>query len=124
MHITKNDGTTINYAEDLDLAILMYNVLEYNSNYSDIKEFYGLFWRWSKITNSDIANTNDFKSFKYTANLLGNTEGENGILRNTTITVLLKYLSIFWRSLNQFLSCIETGKALWFNFSWYWQCWC
>ena len=43
MHITKNDGTTINYAEDLDLAILMYNVLEYNSNYSDIKEFYGLF---------------------------------------------------------------------------------
>ena len=93
MHITKNDGTTINYAEDLDLAILMYNVLEYNSNYSDIKEFYGLFWRWSKITNSDIVNTNDFKSFKYTANLLGNTEGENGILRNTTITVSLKYLN-------------------------------
>ena len=33
--ITKIDGTTINDAEDLDLVMSMYNLLEYISNYSD-----------------------------------------------------------------------------------------
>ena len=32
--ITKIDGTTIDNAEDLDLVITMYNVLEYSSNFS------------------------------------------------------------------------------------------
>ena len=46
-------------------------------------------------------NTNNFKSFTYKAKLLGNTEanGVNGILRNTTVAVPLKYLSNIWRSL-------------------------
>ena len=42
-----------------------------------------------------------YKSFDYNAILLGNTktEGANGILKNATIAVPLKYLSNFWRSL-------------------------
>ena len=32
--VTKIDGTTIDYAEDLDLVMPMYNLIEYNSNYS------------------------------------------------------------------------------------------
>ena len=42
-----------------------------------------------------------FKSFKNKAKLLGNTEadGANGILKNATIAVPLKYWSNFWRSL-------------------------
>ena len=32
---TKIDGTIIEDAEDLDLFVLMYNFLEYNSDYSD-----------------------------------------------------------------------------------------
>ena len=49
--------------------------------------------------NTDIANNNNFKSFEYKAKLLENTEAEgaNGILKNATITVSLKYLSNFWR---------------------------
>ena len=37
----------------------------------------------------------------YKGNSLKNTEsnGANGILRNTTLAVLLKYLSNFWKSL-------------------------
>ena len=35
MSITKIDGTTIDDADDLNLAMLMYNLLEYSSNYSD-----------------------------------------------------------------------------------------
>ena len=32
---TKIDGTTIDYAEDLDLVMPMHNVIEYSSNYSE-----------------------------------------------------------------------------------------
>ena len=36
---TKIDETTINDAEDLDLAMPMYNLIEYSSNYSEIYGF-------------------------------------------------------------------------------------
>ena len=44
-------------------------------------------------------------SFKYKANLLGNTEvdGADGILKTTTIAVPLKCFSNFWRSLEMSL---------------------
>ena len=51
-----------------------------------------------------MANTNNFKSFKYRAKLLENTVAQpatnaaNEILRIATIAVPLKYLSNFWRS--------------------------
>ena len=48
-----------------------------------------------------FANYNIFKPFKYKAKLLGNNKSSenNGILKNATIVVQLKYLSNFWRSL-------------------------
>ena len=51
--------------------------------------------------NADIANDDNFKCVKCKAKLLGNTatDGAYGILINATIAVLLKCLSIFWRSL-------------------------
>ena len=33
--ITKNDGTKLDDAEDLDLVVLINNLVEYSSNYSD-----------------------------------------------------------------------------------------
>ena len=78
----------------------MYNLIEYNSNYSETT---GNLWFYSKdeATNfdADIAN-NNFNSFEYNARLLGNTNANelNGILKNETIAVSLKYLSNFWRS--------------------------
>ena len=36
---TKIDGTTIDDAEDLDLAMPMYNLIEYSSNYSEVYGF-------------------------------------------------------------------------------------
>ena len=69
--ITKIDGTTINDAENLDLVMPMFNLLEYSSNYSETT---GGLWIFSKdvATNSkaDIANINDLKSFKYKDKLL------------------------------------------------------
>ena len=100
--VTEIDGTTIHDAENLDLVMPKYNLIEYSSNYSETT---GSLWFYSKneATNfdADIANTDNFKSFKYKAKLLGNTVAQpganaaNGILRNATIFVPLKYLSNF-----------------------------
>ena len=84
----------------------IYNLIEYSSNYS---EAIRSLWFYSKDEatnfNTDTANTDDFKSLKYKAKLLGNTEGRlapnntSGILKNAAIAVPLKHLSNFWRSL-------------------------
>ena len=76
----------------------MYNLIEYSSNYSETT---GCLWFYSKDEatnfNADIADTNEFKSFKYQAKLLGNSVAQpapnaaNGILKNATISEPLKY---------------------------------
>ena len=61
-HITKIDGATIDDAEVMPMC----NLIEYSSNYSETT---GCLWFYSKdeATNftADIADTNEFKSFKY-----------------------------------------------------------
>ena len=80
----------------------MYNLVEYSSNYSEATGSL-LFYSKDEATsfNADIANNNNFKSFKYKAKSLENTEAINAnrILKNATIAVQLRYLSNFWRSL-------------------------
>ena len=107
--ITKIDETTIDDAEDLDLVMPMYNLIEYGSNCSETT---GSLWFYSKDEatnfNADIVHDNNFKSFEYLAQLLGNTASQvdnaaNGILKNATIAVPLKYLTNFWRSLEMSL---------------------
>ena len=52
----------------------MYNLIEYNSNYSETT---GSLWFYSKDKatdfNADIVNNNNFKTLKYMAKLLENT---------------------------------------------------
>ena len=55
----------------------MYNLIEYSDNYSDTS---GTLWQFSRdeiINNADVTNDNNSFSFKYKANLIGNT-GKNG----------------------------------------------
>ena len=86
--LTKIDGTTVDHAKDLQLVMLMYNLLEYSSSYSDRT---GSLWSYSKdqADNFDagVANNDHWESFKYNAKLLGNTEidGGNIILRKAII---------------------------------------
>ena len=74
----------------------MYNLTECSSIYSETT---GSLYNF----NNNIANTNNFKSLKYKPKLLENTEAQhapnaaNGILKNATIAVPLKYSSNFWR---------------------------
>ena len=52
----------------------MYNLIEYASNYSETTGSLWLYLKDKAIDfNADIVNTNDFKSFKYKAKILGNT---------------------------------------------------
>ena len=55
--------------------------------------------------NADVENTDNFNSFKYKAKLLEKTVtgGNNGILKNATVAVTLKYLSDILRSIEMTL---------------------
>ena len=76
----------------------IHNLIEYSSNYSETT---GCLWFYLKNEgtsfNTDIANDNNFKSFKYKTKLLENTitDNANEILKNATSAVSLKYLSNF-----------------------------
>ena len=78
----------------------MYNLLEYSDNYSDTL---GSLWNFKRDEIEEDADLtiNNASSFKYKANLMGNTvaDGANRKKENVKIAVPLKYLSIFWRSL-------------------------
>ena len=67
------DATTIDDAENLDLVIPVYNLIEYISNYSETTRS---LWFYSKDEasnfNNNITGTNNFKSFKYKAKSLEN----------------------------------------------------
>ena len=58
--------------------MLMYNLIEYSSNYSETT---WSLWTYSKDeatnSNADIANTDNFKSFKCKAKLLGNRTAQD-----------------------------------------------
>ena len=80
--------------EDSDLVMSMYNLIEYSSNYS---EKIGILWFYfedeATNLNNNIANTDNFKSFKYKAKILGNTVAQpvpnaaSGIMKIATIAV-------------------------------------
>ena len=115
--VTRIDEITIHDAENLDLVMPMYNLIEYSSNYSETTRS---LWFYSKDEatdfNADIANTDDLNSFKYRDKLLENTgaDGANGILKNARITVPLTYLSSFWRSLKMpLINCKVELKLKW-----------
>ena len=84
--------------QNINIAMPMYNLIEYSDNYSDTS---GSLWQFKRdeiINNADVTNDNNAPSFKYKANLIGNTEN-NGTKNEVKIAVPLKYLSNFWRSL-------------------------
>ena len=111
--ITKIDGTTID--EYLDLVMPMYNFIEYSSSYYETT--WSLYFHSKDKTtnfNANITNTDDFKSFKYKAKSLGNTEADNanGVLKKATIVLSSKYLSNFWRSLEMSLTYLKVELKL------------
>ena len=104
--ISKINGQKIDNAEDLDVVMPMYSLLEYSKNY---KKTTGSLWNYYRDQPSNLLSTNS-ESFKYNTSITGNTNniyvGEarydaNKVSKNGTEAVIpLKHSSNFWRSLN------------------------
>ena len=104
--ISKINGIKIDNAEDLDVVMPMYNLLEYSKNY---RKTTGSLWNYYRDEPSNPLSSNS-ESFKYKTSITGNTYnigvGEAGYDANkvgkneTEVVIPLKHLSNFWRSLN------------------------
>ena len=103
--ISKINGIKIDNAEDLDVAMPMYNLLEYSKNY---RKTTGSLWNYYRDEpNSSIDDNNvthsmlNSKSFDYKANFIENGMTHDNLTKNAVkIVIPLKYLSNFWRNLN------------------------
>ena len=94
----------------------MYNLIEYSLNYSPTSGSLCQFKRDEIVNNADVSNDNA-PSFKYNANLIGNTKA-NGTKNGVKIAVPLKYLSNFWISLEMSLINCKVELSL----KWYERC--
>ena len=99
--ISKINGVKIDNAEDLDVVMPMYNLLEYSKNY---KKTTGSLWNYYRDEPSNPLSSNS-KSFKYQTSITGSADKEgydaNKVGKNETEVVIpLKHLSNFWRTLN------------------------
>ena len=93
-------------AENFDIIMPMYNLINYSDNYSDSSVSLWHFKRDESPLNNagNLLNVtlDNSTSFKYKVNLLGKTDDDDSndrSLENAKIVVNLKYLSIFFRSL-------------------------
>ena len=118
--ITRINGELIEDADDLDIVIPMYNLLEYSKNY---RKTIGSLYNYYKdeLTNDDndnFANINVVNSeeFNYKNKITGNTYNVDAadqgydVNKNGTqkveLAIPLKYLGNFWRALNiPLISC-------------------
>ena len=102
-HINDEHAKT---AENLDIIMPMYNLLEYCDNYADSS---GSLYQFKRDESPMNDNNNPLNvaldnsaSFKYKASLLGkaaDADGNDRSLKNAKIVVPLKYLSNFFSSL-------------------------
>ena len=94
---TEINETFVDDAQHISMAIPMYNLIEYNDNYSDTL---GSLWQFKRYEiEGDVDLTlgtnhipNNSSSFKYKSNFITNRNG-------VKIVLPLKHLSIIWRSL-------------------------
>ena len=91
----------VNTAENLDIVMPMYNLIEYSDNYQDSSATLYQYKRDEPPDDiDDNLATNNSSSFKYKVNLLGNPVVDNNVATlNVKVVVPLKYLSNFFRLL-------------------------
>ena len=90
---TEINDTFVDYADFINIAMPMYNLIEYNDNYSDTSGSLRGFKRDDITNNANMTNAENSPSKQ---SLITNTEID-GTKKGAKIDVPLKYLSIFWR---------------------------
>ena len=123
--ISKSNNELVENAEDLDILMPMYNLLEYSKNYE--KTSGSLFNSYRDEPNNLIIGDGDdainisirnSKSFDYKTNIMGNLDIGEDEKEDIIIAIPLKYLGNFWRSLDIPLINCEIILIL----SWYKEC--
>ena len=104
--ISKINGVKIDNAEDLDVVMPMYNLLEYSKNY---RKTTGSLWNYYRDQPSNPLSTNS-ESFKYKTSITGNTynvdddddnyDANKVGKKETEIVIPLKHLGNFWGTWN------------------------
>ena len=127
--ITRINGELIEDADDLDIVMPMYNLLEYSKNY---RKTIGSLYNYYRDELSDDADDNNFdnikvinsNTFKYKNKITGNIYNVNAgaqgydVNKNGTqkveLAIPLKYLGNFWRALNiPLISCEVSLELKW-----------
>ena len=96
------DDEYVDTAENLDITMPMYNLIEYSDNNQDSFATLYQYKRDEPPENDTVADltADNSSSLKYKISLLGNPVVANNIARiNVKVVVPLKYLSNFFRSL-------------------------
>ena len=99
-YITHINNECVDNADNLDIIIPMYNLIEYSDNYSDTS---GSLWqikrderRVKNAGNSDNISTANSRSLKYKSIFFKPLEvADNGVFKDMKIAVPIKYLSSF-----------------------------
>ena len=97
----------VDTAENLDITMPMYNLIEYSDNHQDSSATLYQYKRDESPEDNAINDltTNTESSFKYKVKLLGNPVLDGNIAkRSVKVVVPLKYLSNFFRSLEILLT--------------------
>ena len=101
--ISRRNNTQVDDAQDMDVAISMYNLIEYSNSESKAS---GILWQFYRdvlalndndaIVDFNVAN-NTTRSFNLKVKLTSKTEDDD--TKDVEIMLSLKYLSNFWRTL-------------------------
>ena len=104
--MNKINNMEVDNAQDIDITMPMYNLIEYSDNYSKTS---GSLWQYYKDEPQD--NSANSESFKSKVKVIGNTLPD-GNTTDVKIIVSLKYLSNFWRTLEMSLINCEVNLIL------------
>ena len=139
--ITRINNELIEDADDLDIVMPMYNLLEYSKNY---RKTIGSLYNYYRDELNDVGNLNNFannnvvssNSFQYKNKIIGNTynvdstivpaaggarvanpnyDANNSGKKNVELAIPLKYLGNFWRALDIPLIRCEVSLELTWN---------
>ena len=118
---SKINGIKINNAEDLDVVMPMYSLIEYSKSHKKTTGSLRNYYRDEPNRDTDDNEVSysiiNSKSFDYKANFMENGVTQNNLTKNNVkIVVPLKYLSNFWRSLNiPLINCEVELILTWFE---------
>ena len=110
--ISRINDAEVDNAQDIDILMPMYNLSDYSDNYSKTS---GSLWQYYKDNPND--NITQSESLKSKIKITGKTPAA-GNTKDIEISVLLKYLSNFWRTLEMPLINCEVNLILTWSSNW------